>query len=240
MTDQIDVTIDDWTAVVTVEDFSPLSRHDAALLRGLRDVVVELSDHDEVKTVVLRARGDDFAPAASPDALPPSAVLTSWHRDVAGSSALYQALTFAKKVVVTEVRGDCLGAGSLLVLCSDLTIAADTARFGSPFADLPESNFALAALTMRLNRAKSWMLTGSVLDAQAAYAAGLVNRVVPEADLMTAVEGLSASTSEMPLDGVTMSKMLLQSVLDTHGVGRDFDLADHFAVHRWSPREAQA
>ncbi|MBN9273850.1 MAG: enoyl-CoA hydratase/isomerase family protein, partial [Mesorhizobium sp.] len=136
--------------------------------------------------------------------------------------------------------GDCLGAGSLLVLCSDLTIAADTARFGSPFADLPESNFALAALTMRLNRAKSWMLTGSVLDAQAAYAAGLVNRVVPEADLMTAVEGLSASTSEMPLDGVTMSKMLLQSVLDTHGVGRDFDLADHFAVHRWSPREAQA
>lgn len=236
----VDVRIADWCAVVEVEDFGPLSRHDVPFARALRDAVIELCDHDEVKAVVLRARGTDFAPAGEPGPVAPDAVLTSWHRDFAASSALYQVLCFAKKVVITEVAGECLGAGSMLVLCSDLTVAAESATFGSPFTDLPESNFVLAALTMRLNRAKSWMLRGGVLDAAEAAAAGLVNRVVPAAGLTAETAEVVASVTGMPLDGVTMSKMLLQSVLDAHGVGRDFDLADQFAIHRWSPQGAGA
>jgi len=229
----IEVSVHDWCATVEVEDFSALSRHDGAFARELCTRLVEVSDADDVKAIVLRARSTDFAPQAGP---PPHTsvpqILTDWHRDFAASSALYQVLCFSKKVVVTQVAGACFGAGSLLVLCSDLTLATEGAQFGSPFTDLPEANFVLAALTMRLNRAKSWMLSGSTISAQNALSCGLVNQVVPDDALADATADVVRNVTAMPLDGITMSKMLLQAVLDGHGVGREFDLADHYAIHK--------
>jgi enoyl-CoA hydratase/carnithine racemase len=230
----VEVSIADWVARIEVPDYAPLSRHDRAFARELRDVFVDLSDSDEVKVIVLGSSGEDFAPAAGPPPASPRDVLTTWHRDFAASSALYQAMCFSKKIVVTEVAGECAGAGSLLVLCSDLTVADGSARFGSPFTDLPEANFVLAALTIRLNRAKAWMLEGSVLPAAEAERIGLVNRVVPPEELRTATDALARSATGMPLDGVTMSKMLLQAVLDAHGVGREFDMVGHYAIHLWA------
>jgi enoyl-CoA hydratase/carnithine racemase len=88
----------------------------------------------------------------------------------------------------------------------------------------------LASLTMRLNRAKSWMFQDSVLSATQADACGLVNSVVEPSELASAVASLARSATVMPLDGVTMSKMMLQAVLDAHGVGREFDMAGFYAV----------
>jgi enoyl-CoA hydratase/carnithine racemase len=224
-----------WAAVVEVEDYAPLSAYDHQFARELCAVVTDLSDDDDVKVIVLRARGADFAaPVAAHPGFSPAAVTTTWHRDFAASDALCQVVCFSKKVVVTEVHGRCSGAGSLLVLCSDLTVASEDATFGSPFADHPEANFVLAALTVRLNRAKSWMLGSQPWDASTAAAAGLVNTTVPRTELEAATQRVVDSVVQMPLDGVTMSKMLQQAVMDAHGVGREFDLADHYAVHRWA------
>jgi enoyl-CoA hydratase/carnithine racemase len=228
----VELRVEEHRATIEVPDFGPLTGYDAAFARDLGAAVIEASDDDRVKVLVLRSTGPDFAPGRQPAPLPsPAAILTGWHRDFAASAALYQALCFSKKVVLTEVAGECAGAGSMLVLCSDLTVAADDARFGSPF-DLPEANFVLAALTMRLNRAKSWLLRGSVLPATQALAVGLVNRVVPATELAGATRAMVRAASGMPLDGITMSKMLLQAVLDGHGVGREFDMAGHYAIHR--------
>ncbi|HEY1966771.1 MAG TPA: hypothetical protein VGH89_02385, partial [Pseudonocardia sp.] len=120
-----------------------------------------------------------------------------------------------------------------LVLCSDLTLATPDARFRSPFATNPEANLVLAALTMRLNRAKSWLLRDSTLTAEEAFGAGLVNEVVEPGQLAARVARTARAVTRMPLDGVTMSRMLLQSVLDGHGVGREFDMAGFYATARW-------
>ncbi|MDQ7907463.1 enoyl-CoA hydratase/isomerase family protein [Phytohabitans sp. ZYX-F-186] len=227
----IDVKVADWVGTVQVADFAGLSRYDAAFAWELRDTVVALADDSEVKVIVLRTDGGDFAPDV-PGAPLPSDRSATWRRVFAGAKGLYQSLAFCKKVVVTEVTGACRGAGSALVLCSDLTVAAEESSFGSPFLAVPESNFVLAALTMRLNRAKAWAVTGDVLDAARAEEVGLVNQVVPGASLRAETDALAARVTAMPLDGVTMSKMLLQAVLDAHGVGRDFDLATHYAARR--------
>jgi len=227
----MDVTVADWVATVTVEDFAPLSRYDATFAWDLRDTVVALADEDDVKVVVLRCAGGDFAPEV-PAAPLPDDRSPSWRRAFAGAKGLYQSLAFSKKVVITEVDGACRGAGSALVLCSDLTVASETSSFGSPFLSTPEANFVLAALTMRLNRAKAWAVTEEILDAARADAIGLVNQVVPRASLRDEVTALAARVSHVPLDGVTMSKMLLQAVLDAHGVGRDFDQSIHYAARR--------
>ncbi|MEU7812201.1 enoyl-CoA hydratase/isomerase family protein [Pseudonocardia sp. NPDC049154] len=226
----IDVSVSAGVATVEVADFAPLSRFDADFGWELRDTVVALADDDLVKVIHLRATGPDFAPEVTGPvsaSAPPSA---RWRRVFAGAKGLYQSLCFAKKAVVTEVAGSCTGAGSMLVLCSHLTVAADDARFGSPFLALPESNFVLAALTMRLNRAKAWAVTEELLGADRAQEAGLINDVVSRAALPAAAARLAADVAEMPLDGVAMTTMLRQAVLDAHGVGREFDLAPHYAM----------
>ncbi|WP_329378791.1 enoyl-CoA hydratase/isomerase family protein [Streptomyces sp. NBC_01716] len=228
----VDLRVADGRAYIEAVSFAPLTSHDPAFADELAGAVVEASDHDHVKAIVLRATGPDFAPAV-PTGFPSVAEApTTWHRAFAASTAVYQATCFAKKVVVAEVRGECHGAGSALLLCTDLAVASEDAVFGSPFLDVPESNFVLAALTVRLNRAKSWLLRGTVHDAPTAGRIGLVNRVVPAARLQAEVERMTAAVLGMPLDGLTMSKMLQQAVYDAHGVGREFDLADHYTIHR--------
>lgn len=223
--------VDSGVATITA-DLTPLSAHDPTTARALRDAVVDLSDDDRVKALVIRSTGEDFCLAAESAGAQQSA--TAWEQDFAAADALYQALCFSKKVTITAVDGACAGAGALLVLASDLTVATHRASFGSPFATMPEANLVLAALTMRLNRAKSWALQGTVLDADEALEAGLVNRVVPAGALTAAVDAMAQSVTRMPLDGVVMSTMLLQSVLDSHGVGREFDMAPFYAAALWA------
>ncbi|SFF58659.1 methylglutaconyl-CoA hydratase/2-(1,2-epoxy-1,2-dihydrophenyl)acetyl-CoA isomerase [Actinacidiphila alni] len=228
----VDLRTADGRAYIEVPSFAPLTAHDPDFAGRLAAAVVEASDDDHVKAIVLRATGPDFAPA-TPTGFPSVAgTPTTWHRAFAASTAVYQATCFAKKVVVAEVRGACHGAGSALLLCADLAVASEDAAFGSPFLDVPESNFVLAALTIRLNRAKSWLLRGQTYTAADALRIGLVNRVVPTGRLRAETERMTAAVRGMPLDGVTMSKMLQQAVYDAHGVGREFDLADHYAIHR--------
>ena len=129
------MSLDGWLwATISAADFSPLSRHDAAFARALAEAVVDLSDNDDVKVVVLRAISDDFAPPTAP-AAPHSLAdtLTTWEQDFSASNAIYQALCFSKKITMTEVVGRCLGAGSMLVLTTDLTVASADAEFGAPF-----------------------------------------------------------------------------------------------------------
>ena len=117
----------------------------------------------------------------------------------------------------------------MLVLCSDHTVCAQESAFEAPFADYPESNLVLAALTLRLNRAKSWMLGGQAWTAQQAVHAGLVNRVVAMQDVDTAAQAAAQAAARMPLDGVAMTKVLIEAFLDTQGVGQDFDMAGFYA-----------
>ncbi|MFT4289136.1 enoyl-CoA hydratase/isomerase family protein [Nocardioides sp.] len=228
----VELRVVDGRAYVEVESYAPLTSHDPVFAGELAAAVIDASDDDRVKAIVLRASGPDFAPTAPTDLPSAAEVPTAWHRAFAASNAAYQATCFAKKVVIAEVAGACHGAGSALLLCADLAVASDDAEFGSPFLDVPESNFVLAALTIRLNRAKSWLLRGSTFDAATAVRIGLVNRVVPASELPAEVARMTDPVLRMPLDGVTMSKMLQQAVYDAHGVGREFDLADHYAIHR--------
>lgn len=236
----IDVRVEAGCAYIEVDDLSPLTRHDAALADQLRDVIVDAADDDRVKVIVLRTTGPDFCAASdSAGSIPDQQeIWTTFNQSFTTSNTLYQSICFAKKVIVTEVVGQCSGAGSMLVLCSDLTIAANDATFFSPFSVLPESNFVLAALTIRLNRAKAWLLSEEGLSAATALEYGLVNRVVDSSELSAAIAAMAASVTQVPLDGITMSKMLLQSVLDGHGVGREFDLAGFYATALWSDRRA--
>lgn len=222
-------------ATISVPDYALLTGHDIAFGLALRDAVRDTADRDEIKAIVLRADGPDFAPPVPDAALDAAADLragsgrTRWHAAYAAPSGLYQNMVFCRKVIVTAVNGRCAGAGSMLVLCSDFTVCDDDASFASPFDVLPEANLVLAALTVRLNRAKSWLLGGQAWDAEKARHAGLINRVAARADVERIAHDMAAAAAQMPLDGLAMTRILFEAFLDTQGVGQDFDMAELYA-----------
>jgi enoyl-CoA hydratase len=115
-------------------------------------------------------------------------------------------LTIAEmsKVVIAAVNGFALGGGCELAMACDIRIAADTAKFGQP-----EINLGIIpgwGGTQRLTRlvgpgrAKLLNMTGDVIDAAEALRIGLVERVVPAAELMPAAEALARQiASKAPL-----------------------------------------
>jgi enoyl-CoA hydratase/carnithine racemase len=98
------------------------------------------------------------------------------------------------KPVIARVHGVATAAGCQLVASADLAVAADSARFATPgvniglFCSTP-----MVALSRAVGRkaAMEMLLTGELIDAARAYELGLLNRVVPEADLDTAVASLA-------------------------------------------------
>lgn len=231
----IDIAQEGAIATITLTDCSALTAHHVAFGFALRDAVRDAADSDSVKAIVIRASGRDFSPAVAPADLAASvrrrqqSLRPDWHAAYAAATGLWQNVCYCKKVVITAVRGQCGGAGSMLVLCSDLTVATADASFESPFGTLPEANLVLAALTMRLNRAKAWLL-GDALGASEACDAGLVNLIAADAALDAEAQAMARAAARTPLDGIAMSKINVETCLDMQGVGRDFDMAGFNAV----------
>jgi enoyl-CoA hydratase len=108
------------------------------------------------------------------------------------------------KPVIAAVNGFALGGGCELAMACHIRIASENARFGQPEINL--GLFPGAGGTQRLPRlvgkglALEMMLTGEPISAQEAYRVGLVNRVVPAAELMASAEKLAQQIlSKAPL-----------------------------------------
>lgn len=110
-------------------------------------------------------------------------------------SRVMQSLVTLPQPVIARVHGVATAAGLQLVASADLAIAADDARFATPgvniglFCSTPA--VALGRAVAR-KHALELLLTGDLVDAAHALRIGLVNRVVPAADLDTAVDALAA------------------------------------------------
>jgi enoyl-CoA hydratase/carnithine racemase len=120
--------------------------------------------------------------------------LAAIERDPKLCSRLMTGIVRLPKPVIARVHGIATAAGCQIVATCDLAVAADTARFATPgvniglFCSTP-----MVALSRAVGRkaAMEMLLTGELIDAQRAFALGLVNRVVPEDGLDTEVAALA-------------------------------------------------
>ena len=116
-----------------------------------------------------------------------------------------RAIAAAPKPLIAAVRGNAVGVGTTMLLHCDLVVAAPSARFQVPFVNLglvPEA--ASSLLLPRLighQRASAMVLLGEALDADTALAAGIVNRVVPDADLEVTARAMAATLAAKAADG---------------------------------------
>ncbi len=166
----------------------------AALIARLDAELVAIGDDASVRVVVIAGAGPAFC--AGHDlreirAHPERAAMQSLFT---GCSALMQRIQALPKPVIARVHGVATAAGCQLVATCDLAVAADTARFATPgvgiglFCSTPG-----VALSRAVGRkaAMEMLLTGELVSAQRAREIGLVNRVVPEAELDAEVTALA-------------------------------------------------
>lgn len=122
------------------------------------------------------------------------------------------------KPVIAAVNGNAMGGGTELALGSDLVVAVDTARFG--LSEVKVGLFAASGGVFRLARqippklAMEMILTGDPIDARRALEVGLVNRVVPRAELMDTALALAEKIAANAPLSVQASKRIALRIRD--------------------------
>ena len=164
-----------------------------ALMTALEAALADIATDRSVRVVVLAGTGPAFCAGHDLRELQglgreaQAALFTQCSR-------LMQAIIGLRVPVIASVHGVATAAGCQLVATCDLAVAADTARFATPGVDIGLfCSTPMVALSRAVGRkaAMEMLLTGDMIGAERALALGLVNRVVPEAELDTAVMALA-------------------------------------------------
>jgi len=164
------------------------------LMAALDAALAEAGDDPAVQVVVIAGAGPAFCAGHDLRELRGNPTRTAYEAVFAQCASLMTRIVRLKKPVIARVHGVATAAGCQLVASCDLAVAADTARLATPgvniglFCSTP-----MVALTRAVGRkaAMEMLLTGEMIGAEQARALGLVNRVVPDADLDAAVAALA-------------------------------------------------
>ncbi len=190
----------------------------------------ELREDASVGVVVFTGAGDK-AFVAGADIAEFAGRTAITQREVMLGRSLFTAIDSFPKPVIAMINGYCLGGGCELALACDLRIASETASFGQP-----EINLGIipgGGGTQRLTRlvgegkAMELILTGDIIDARTAFTLGLVNMVVPPADLEAKTMEMANRISEKSPIALRMAKEAVRAASRSNldeGLRREVDL----------------
>jgi enoyl-CoA hydratase len=166
---------------------SPLNAVDDALHHDLTRLFADLRREDQARAVLLTGRGRAFSAGGDfnwfPSLREPGR-MEALRRD---AKQLVWDLLDVEIPIVVAVNGPAMGLGASIALLCDVIFMADTATIGDPHVRVGivagDGGAAIWPLAVGPARAKQYLLTGDPLTAVEAERIGLVNRVVPAADL---------------------------------------------------------
>ena len=164
------------------------------LMTTLLDALGRSAKDPAIRVVVIAGAGPAFCAGHDLRELRADPKRETYEHVFALCSELMLTIVRLPKPVIAEVHGVATAAGCQLVATCDLAIAAEEARFATPGVDIGLfCSTPMVALSRAIGRkaAMEMLLTGELIDAVTARGLGLVNRVVPRADLREAVDGLA-------------------------------------------------
>jgi len=186
-----------------VLDRPPANSYDKAFMEELDATIEEARRDEAVKAILLRSANEKFFSAGADVSVFARSGLDEQNAFVVCANEAMGKFESTPKVVVAAINGHCLGGGLEMALCCDFRIAAE----GSYRIGLPEVSIGLlpgTGGTQRLPRligrqkALDLMLRGTTLPPQDALAAGIVDEVVPAAELQTRAAALAQEFASGP------------------------------------------
>ena len=212
----IRVDVHNHIATVTLNRPEALNAMSTQMFRDLLRAIQEIDQEPGIWAVVLTGAGRTFCVGAD---LKERQTMTDadLRRRRLLAPRVVGALARAKRPVIAAVNGLALGGGFEIALCCDMIIAAETAKFA-----LPETTLGVIPAgggTQRLprmigpQRAKELIFTGRRITAHEAYNLGILNRVVPDAELMPQVIALAEEITANAPTAVAQAKRAINASL---------------------------
>jgi enoyl-CoA hydratase len=167
-----------------------------AMWRGLPHAIVEAEADPDIRVIIVRGTGEKAFCAGADISEFDAARHGSGAREYdTFNHTAFDMMSRAGKPVIAMIHGFCLGGGLGLVVSCDLRIASDQALFGLPPARLglgynPRWIKPLVAILGAAN-AKELFFTAARIDAATAQRMGLVNRIIPKAELVSETRKLA-------------------------------------------------
>ncbi len=221
--DTLLVNRDGGVATVTINRPKVLNALNAQTIDELERAMLELQQEDAIRAVVLTGAGEKaFVAGADINEL---AVLSpaEGQRHGRRGQSVFDLVERLGKPVIAAVNGFALGGGCELAMACTLRIAAETARLGQPEINLGLiPGYAGGQRLPRLvgkGRALEILLTGEMVSAARAYEIGLVNKVVPAAELMTEARRLATTLAGK-------APLAVRYILEAVNHGLEMPLAD--------------
>jgi enoyl-CoA hydratase/carnithine racemase len=187
----------------------------------LRDLFETLRYDDTVRVVILTGEGKAFCTGGDVHEI----IGELLARDMRGrldfarmTGAVVQHMRLLDKPIIAALNGMTAGAGAVLALASDLRVASDQARLAFLFSrvGLTGADMGAGYLLPRivgLGRAYELLLLGDTIDAATAERFGLVNRVVPHAELIPFVTDWAKRLAAGPTLALSMTKRMVNNEL---------------------------
>jgi len=219
--------------IVTLNRPNALNAVNAAMTRLVADALEQADSDREIRALVITGSGqrafcagaDLKAVARGEQLIPPGYERFGFAGYVAH---------FIRKPTIAAVNGFALGGGTEIALASDLVVAGESASFGLP--EVSRGLFAGAGGAFRLPQQLPWkiglelLFTGDPVDAATAQRHGLVNRVVPDEQVLDAALALAQRIARNAPLSVQASKQLAYGMADGRPSGDDDRWAQNSAV----------
>jgi len=210
-------------AYITVDRPKVLNALNMATMQELRQAFASVKDDAEVRVVILTGGGEKaFVAGADIGELSQHTPVSAKEYTHLGQ-AIIDAIENLGKPVIACVNGFALGGGCELAMSCTMRIASENAKFGQPEVKL--GLIPGYGGTQRLPRlvgrgiAMQLVLTGEMISAQEAHRIGLVNEVVPAAELIPRAEAIAAKI-------IANAPRAVQYAMEAINRGLDLPLAD--------------
>ena len=236
----VDYVARDGRAYITLNNPSKKNAMTDAMWDALMHAYNQAESDDDVRVIVLTGAGTDFC--TGHDMAEVGSQYGPTTIDAKGrprKPSQRARLRYDKKYVerfqriftcltptLALVRGYCLGGGLYLAEACDLVIASETAKMGHPEQKLGLSGAAYfdawEMMTLGVRKARELLLMADIWNAEQAAAAGLINKVVPNAELAERGEEWAERIVRLPRDGITIGKSATLLAMQAIGINNQF------------------
>lgn len=214
----LSLTKDGNVAILAINRPNAMNALNTELLLELDMALENLNEDSEIFVIILTGEGKAFVAGADISEMKDKTPEAARSFGMLGSK-IFRRLELMEKPVIAAVNGYALGGGCELAISCDIIIAGEKAKFGQPEVGLGITpGFAGTQRLPRIigiKKAKELIFTGGMIGAQEAEKIGLVNRVVPQEELMTTAMEMAKTIASKGQIAVRYAKAAINRGIET-------------------------